>query len=625
MVVGTPKVDQERRGRTGTGAGRGRGRWRRLLIPTDLRGPGHELLLRKAQRVRLIIGLAFAAVMPITPGLPLADRLVMSAVVVAFLASVTLIEALPRWYPWVPAHMLTPLLGVLSVFAVTVALPHVMNTGLFTYIIGVTFYTCVAGFALGFWISIAAIPCAFVADALAPAKDRLGSFTLVMFAILLVCIAGIIDGLTRERRRTAAGLARLHEAMRSVTATPDLTATLDSIVESLDEAISATSGVLLVQGDHLMLAAPSEFAGNWTPEQVAEYTRRELETGDESPLARAVKSYETVVVPDIAQDSRFPEWSRTWSPPMQAFGFKSLVAVPLGISGDVIGVLNVCFTWPGGLEGDELVLLEAYAEQASLVIVRAQAYEHERTGAAQLAEADRLKTEFLAMVSHELRTPLTAVKGFVDTVLLHWDRLPDERRKNLLHRASGNADELARLVGQLLDFSRIDADRVELHPRLLALDDSVDAVLEDLAPVLSKHQLGVDVPQEITVVADPDAFGHVLVNLLTNAVKFSPADSCVAISACRAGEMVIVSVTDQGVGISAEEQEHIFERFYQSADHALSRRGTGIGLAIARRFAELHGGRVWCESTLGEGATFSFTLPAASATDLADGAASAAS
>lgn len=625
MVVEAPKVDQERRGRTRTGAGRGRARWRQLLIPTDLRAPGHAIVLRKAQRVRLIIGLSIAAIVPFTPGLPLSDRLVLSAVVIAFLATVTLIEALPRWYPQMPAHMLTPLFGVLAVFAITVALPDVMNTGLFTYILGVTFYTCVAGFALGFWIAIAAIPCAFIADALAPAENRLGTFTLVMFAILLVCLAGVIDALTRERRRTAAGLARLHEAMRSVTATPDLAATLDSIVDSLDDAIGASSGVLLVQGDHLVLAAPSEIAGNWSVEQVAEYTRQLLESGDESPLARVVKSYETVVVPDIAHDARFPEWSRTWSRPMQDFGFKSLVAVPLGIGGDVIGVLNACFTWSDGLEGDELVLLKAYAEQASLVIVRAQAYEHERAGAAQLAEADRLKTEFLAMVSHELRTPLTAVKGFVDTVLLHWDRLPEERRKNLLHRASGNADELARLVSQLLDFSRIDADRVELHPRLLALDDAVDAVLEDLAPVLSKHQVDVDVPQEIMVVADPDAFGHVLVNLLTNAVKFSPADSCVTISACADDDEVTVSVTDEGVGISAEEQEHIFERFYQSADHALSRRGTGIGLAIARRFAELHGGRVWCESTLGEGSTFSFTMPAASATDLADGAARAAS
>ena len=122
------------------------------------------------------------------------------------------------------------------------------------------------------------------------------------------------------------------------------------------------------------------------------------------------------------------------------------------------------------------------------------AYDEQHRASEELAEADRLKGEFLSMVSHELRTPLTSVKGFVDTVLLHWEQFPDAQRRELLDRASGRADELTRLISQLLDFAAIDADRVDIDPRPLGVRDSVDAVLADLAPVLADHDVEVDVP-----------------------------------------------------------------------------------------------------------------------------------
>jgi len=120
----------------------------------------------------------------------------------------------------------------------------------------------------------------------------------------------------------------------------------------------------------------------------------------------------------------------------------------------------------------------------------------------------------------------------------------------------------------------------------------------------------IDVPDGLVVDADADAFNHVLVNLLTNAVKFSPAGSVVVVGARRAEDEVVVSVTDEGAGVAPEEKERIFDRFYQSrnGDHA---RGTGIGLTIAQRFTAQHGGRIWVDSEPGRGATFSFTMPVA--------------
>jgi signal transduction histidine kinase len=247
--------------------------------------------------------------------------------------------------------------------------------------------------------------------------------------------------------------------------------------------------------------------------------------------------------------------------------------------------------------------------QRELLEQWARASEREHAVAAKFTEADQQKSEFLALVSHELRTPLTAVKGFVDTVLLHWERLPDDRRRELLTRASSSADELGRLVRQLMEFGRTESGPIDIAPAELDVAAAVDVALLGIAPVTAHHHLEVDVPDELVVEADADAFNHVLVNLLTNAVKFSPAGSRVRVCARRAGDEAVVSVTDEGAGIAPDEQERIFDRFYQSrnGDHA---RGTGIGLTIAQRFTAQHGGRIWVESEPGHGATFSFTMPA---------------
>ncbi|HEY4397748.1 MAG TPA: ATP-binding protein [Acidimicrobiia bacterium] len=254
--------------------------------------------------------------------------------------------------------------------------------------------------------------------------------------------------------------------------------------------------------------------------------------------------------------------------------------------------------------------------QRELLAQWAQASEREHTVAARLSQADQQKSEFLALVSHELRTPLTAVKGFVDTVLLHWEGLADERRRELLIRASSNADELGRLVRQLMEFGRTESGPIEIAPDKLDVAAAVDLALLGIAPVTAGHRMEVDVPAGLVVDADADAFNHVLVNLLTNAVKFSPAGSVVLVGARRAGDEVAVSVTDQGTGVAPEEKERIFDRFYQSRNGSHAR-GTGIGLTIAQRFIAQHGGRIWVDSEPGTGAKFTFTMPVAAGDVLA--------
>lgn len=237
------------------------------------------------------------------------------------------------------------------------------------------------------------------------------------------------------------------------------------------------------------------------------------------------------------------------------------------------------------------------------------AYERERDVVRKLQELDELKSDFLSTVSHELRTPLTAIGGFGQTLLAHWGRMADDTKLNLASRISENADELDTLIGELLDFSRLERGHLKIELEPCDLREGVDRVVSKLETVLARYDIGVDVPEGTLAMADGNACGRVLENLLTNAAKFSSPGSPIFISASEADEEVVLSVTDRGIGMPPEEVERVFERFYriERGDHA-SRGGTGIGLAIVKEFTEAQGGRVWVESAPGRGSTFNIAL-----------------
>jgi signal transduction histidine kinase len=232
----------------------------------------------------------------------------------------------------------------------------------------------------------------------------------------------------------------------------------------------------------------------------------------------------------------------------------------------------------------------------------------------ELEVANRHKSEFLANVSHELRTPLTAIKGFVDNMLdgLTGEMTPQQLR--YLTRIKANTDRLARLINDLLDLTRIEAGRLELRPTTLLLTPLVTEVVASLRPMAEdKHiQLAVAAADpDATAWADRDKVTQVLMNLLGNALKFTPAHGHITVTIARDGTgSVRIAVTDTGPGIATEEAAKIFDQFYQVA-HAGTQRphGTGLGLAIAKALVEMQHGRLWVESVVGRGSTFAFTLP----------------
>jgi PAS domain S-box-containing protein len=243
------------------------------------------------------------------------------------------------------------------------------------------------------------------------------------------------------------------------------------------------------------------------------------------------------------------------------------------------------------------------------------AYDHEREAAEQLRKVDEMKDEFLATASHELRTPLTVVAGFSRLLIGGEEHLADEERHMYLSRIVANIDNMVSMVEQLLDHSRLEAGRAVLHPAPLLLAPVVHQVLDTCSDRLSEHRVEADVPADLEALADQDGVGHILRNLLTNAAKFSPPGTAVHVSAGVVelegrGEVVELRVADEGPGLSPEEQQQIFERFQQASPTApASLRGSGLGLSIARRYAELQDGTIGVDSEPGAGSSFFVRLP----------------
>lgn len=225
---------------------------------------------------------------------------------------------------------------------------------------------------------------------------------------------------------------------------------------------------------------------------------------------------------------------------------------------------------------------------------------------------NRLKDEFLATVSHELRTPLQSILGWAR--LLRSGHVNPEQTGKALETIERNALVQSQLIEDILDVSRIITGKARIHPQPVDLAVVLGAALDTTQPAARAKgvQLAAEVPSDIgTVMGESDRLQQVVWNLLSNAVKFTPAGGEVDVSARRVNGEVRVSVADTGPGIAPEDCERIFEEFQQSDSGLEQREGTGLGLALSKRFVELHGGRIWVESEPGHGSTFSFTLPLA--------------
>ncbi|MBI4304664.1 MAG: HAMP domain-containing protein, partial [Chloroflexi bacterium] len=255
-------------------------------------------------------------------------------------------------------------------------------------------------------------------------------------------------------------------------------------------------------------------------------------------------------------------------------------------------------------------LLKAIADYIAIAIERTQLAK-EAGEAKALQEADRLRSQFISSVSHELRTPLTLIKGYSTSLLRPDTRWDKETEREFLQTIDDKTDELRDLIDKLLQSAKLEAGALRLEKEPVLIPRLAERVIADLEPRTRKHKLILDFTPSFPVVeADMRCMEQVLRNLVENAIKYSPDGGDIVIAGGVKDNNLVVSVSDQGVGISLEHQEKLFERFYRVDNpHVRGTPGSGLGLSITRGHIEAHGGKVWLESIAGKGSKFYFSLP----------------
>jgi len=296
-------------------------------------------------------------------------------------------------------------------------------------------------------------------------------------------------------------------------------------------------------------------------------------------------------------------------------GYRSLLAVPLFSEDEAIGALVVNRRVPGEFPPRVVELLRTFGSQSALAIQNARLFREIEDKSRELESANRHKDEFLASMSHELRTPLNAVIGFSEVLLERMFGELNDKQEEYLNDILASGRHLLSLINDILDLAKIEAGRMDLDVEDFELAPAIDNALVLIRERATRKGLTLDttLPDGLgSVRGDQRKIKQVLVNLLSNAVKFTPEGGSIAVRAERVNGHVEVSIIDTGIGIASEDHAAVFEEFRQvGTDYAKKHEGTGLGLALSRKFVELHGGRIWLKSRPGEGSTFTFTIPVA--------------
>jgi GAF domain-containing protein/anti-sigma regulatory factor (Ser/Thr protein kinase) len=326
-----------------------------------------------------------------------------------------------------------------------------------------------------------------------------------------------------------------------------------------------------------------------------------------SIAARAFRERHTMHIEDIAADDELLRESTI----ARMTGSRTVLAVPLLVEGAAIGTMLVARRTVRRFSEREVQVVETFADQAAIAIQNVRLFNEIQQKSSELERASRHKSEFLANMSHELRTPLNAIIGFSEVLLQGIFGEVNEKQREYLHDVLGSGQHLLSLINDILDLSKIEAGRLDLEPSTFALRDALENGLMIVRERAARHGIALNavVASDIGAIeADERKVKQILFNLLSNAVKFTPDGGRVDVSVRAENGDVRVEVRDTGIGIAPADQERVFEEFRQ-VGRERSREGTGLGLTLTKRFVELHGGRIWLESTPGQGSTFTFTLP----------------
>jgi signal transduction histidine kinase len=443
-----------------------------------------------------------------------------------------------------------------------------------------------------------------------PNRDELGALAREfnhMAAELQESYAKLQDR-THALTKAVEELKALGEVGRAVSSTLDMETVLLTIVTRSVQLSGANAGAIWEYDD-----ATQEFrlrATHQVEEDIVHVLRMEPIRLGEGATGRAAATGAPVQITDIRDDSEYGVAR------MQAIlerrGYRALLSVPLVVEQRIVGALTVLRLNAGSFAAETVNLLTTFASQSALAIQNARLYREIEAKGQQLETASRHKSEFLSNMSHELRTPLNAIIGFSEVLSERLFGEVNDKQAEYLRDILESGRHLLSLINDILDLSKIEAGRIELELADFHLPNAIENALVLVRERAGRRgiQLGCAVDERLgNVHADERKVKQVLLNLLSNALKFTPEGGQVDVRAVQHDGFAELSVTDSGVGIAPEDQEVVFEEFRQVGSAAKKVEGTGLGLAISRKLIELHGGRIWVTSRVGTGSTFTFTLP----------------
>ncbi len=419
-------------------------------------------------------------------------------------------------------------------------------------------------------------------------------------------LLGELQARTTALTRSVSELTALAEVSRALGSTLDLETVLQTIVSRAVQLSAGDSGTILEYDQPAEVFHPR--VSTEDQEVVAALRAAGLRKG-EGAVGRMAVTREPVQIPDIRVEGAYESRVRD---ALLGSGRRAVLALPLLREERVIGGLVISRNVAGEFPAKVIELLTTFATQSALAIQNARLFREIADKSRQLEVASQHKSEFLASMSHELRTPLNAIIGFSDVLLERMFGELNEKQMEYLQDILTSGQHLLSLINDILDLSKIEAGRMELELTSFDLPQAIDNALTLVRERAGRRgiQLHQAVDQRLGEIrADERKVKQVLLNLLSNALKFTPEGGRIDVLASSIEDAAEVSVKDTGVGIAPEDQEAVFEEFRQVGTASKNIEGTGLGLALCRRFVELHGGRISVKSDVGQGATFTFTIP----------------
>jgi GAF domain-containing protein/anti-sigma regulatory factor (Ser/Thr protein kinase) len=416
-----------------------------------------------------------------------------------------------------------------------------------------------------------------------------------------------LEARTGELTRSVAQLTALGEISRAVSSTLDVETVLETIVSRASQ-LAGADGCAIYEYD----AGEQAFhvrATHGIDAALVETLRAMPFRKAEGVMGRATETREPIQISDIAAPGAYQTRFRDV---LVGAGYRAALSVPLLREEEIIGSLSLLRKVPGDFRPEVIEILKTFATQSALAIQNARLFREIADKSRQLEVASRHKSEFLANMSHELRTPLNAIIGFSEVLNERMFGELNEKQEEYLKDIHASGQHLLSLINDILDLSKIEAGQMELELTDFDLPAAMDNAVTLVRERASRRgvALRTAVGERVGMIrGDERKIRQVLLNLLSNAIKFTPEGGRVEVGAALADGVVEVSVSDTGVGIAPEDQEAVFEEFRQVGASSAKHEGTGLGLALCRKFIELHGGTIRVTSAVGAGSTFTFRLP----------------